>query len=73
MRAFLTEERISALTFNNTGTEISLGCESGATYQLDTFSLKELSKLTPCAQKIVEIIYRKGLFIDIWRINNNST
>jgi len=64
VRTSFESEDISALTFSSSGAELSIGCKSGATYQLDTLSLKQLSKMVPCSNEIIEIIYsQSGLYL----------
>lgn len=64
VRTCFEGETITALSFSSTGAELSIGCQSGSTYQLDTLSLKQLSKLTPCSQSIIEVIYsQSGLYL----------
>lgn len=64
VRTSLDSEEISSLAFSSSGAELSIGCVSGATYQLDTLSLRQLSKLKPCSDRITEIIYsQSGLYL----------
>ena len=59
VRTNLENEIISCLNFNKDGAELVVGCESGTIYQLDTFSLKILSKLEPSEHQAIDVIYRQ--------------
>ena len=51
---------ITCLNISNDGSELLVGCQSGAIYLLDSFSLRVQHKLTPSDHACVDVIFSAG-------------
>jgi len=57
VRTKLDNETITCLSINNDGNELLVGCQSGAIYILDSFSLRVQHKLIPSDHACVEVLF----------------
>ena len=57
VRTKLDNETITCLSINKDGNELLVGCQSGAIYILDSFSLRVQHKLIPSDHACVDVLF----------------